>query len=192
MRLGDAIKARLRDLHLNRALLYVPDTKNDTPRGVHLPPILVKAFRAQPPRRVRPRKAEGIQLVTGEAGRSAKDAGVPFLKRSGNEKLFRYHIGGALRDLLKEAMKAAGLSFPRRQGGFHLFCHTYGTWMTHFGGLDTFGLTRTGRWKNAESATRYSHTVATPESKRADLLPVPTGRKSRVKSVQNSVPPKKS
>jgi hypothetical protein len=36
-------------------------------------------------------------------------------------------------------MKRAGLKFPRRQGGFHLFCHTYGTWMTRYGGLDTYG-----------------------------------------------------
>jgi hypothetical protein len=100
------------------ALLYVPDTKTNTPRGVHLPPILVEAFREQPPRRVRPRKVDGIQLVNGQAGRSAKDAGAPFLKRNLNETLFRYHIGGALRDLLKEAMKAAGLSFPRRKAAF--------------------------------------------------------------------------
>ena len=191
MRLGEAINARLRDLRLGRALLYLPDTKTDTPRGVHLPPVLVEAFRSQPVRRIRPRKAEGIQLVNGQAGRSAKDAGVPFLKRSGDEKLFRYHIGGALRDLLKEAMKAAGLSFPRRQGGFHLFCHTYGTWMHHYGGLDTFGLVRTKRWKSPESADRYSHTVASPEAKRADLLPVPTSRQPRVKSVQNSPRSKK-
>jgi hypothetical protein len=30
--------------------------------------------------------------------------------------------------MLQLAIKRAGLTFPRRQGGFHLFCHTYGTW----------------------------------------------------------------
>jgi len=28
--------------------------------------------------------------------------------------------------------------------------------------LDTFGLVRTGSWKNAESADRYNHTIASP------------------------------
>lgn len=68
--------------------------------------------------------------------------GVSFFERGPDEKLFRFHIGGRLRKLLAQAMKRAGLKFPRRQGGFHLFCHTYGTWMTRYGGLDTYGLVR--------------------------------------------------
>jgi hypothetical protein len=35
---------------------------------------------------------------------------------------------GAYATMLQLAIKRAGLTFPRRQGGFHLFCHTYGTW----------------------------------------------------------------
>jgi len=66
---------------------------------------------------------------------------------------------------------SAGLSFPRRQGGFHLFCHTYGTWMHRFGELDTFGLTRTARWKDPRSADRCKHTRVSEESRRADWLP---------------------
>jgi hypothetical protein len=45
--------------------------------------------------------------------------------------------------------------------------------MTHYGNLETFGLARTGRWKNAESADRYRHTIASSEARRADLMPVP-------------------
>lgn len=78
--------------------------------------------------------------------------------------------------MLQLAIQRAGLSFPRRQGGFHLFCHTYGTWMTRYGSLDTFGLVRTGRWKSAESADRYNHTIASPEARRADLMPVKKGK----------------
>jgi integrase len=174
MRLGDPIKAKLRDLKLNQAMLYVPDTKNGEPRPVHLPPIVVEAFRNAPPRTGRPRKASGVVLANGAAGRSRGDAGVPFLDRSPDAKLFRFSIGGHLRDMLKLAMQRAGVAFPFRQGGFHLFCHTYGTWMTHYGNLDTFGLTRTGRWKDPASADRYRHTMTTPEAKRADLMPVPT------------------
>lgn len=69
-------------------------------------------------------------------------------------------------------MAAAGLSFPRRQCGFHLFCHTYGTWMKRYGGLDTYGLVRTNRWKDPESADRYMHTGPSEEAKLADMLPV--------------------
>ena len=103
---------------------------------------MLKGESRQPPRRGRPRKAAGETLANGVAGRSQRDAGVSFLERGPDEKLFRFHIGGRLRKLLAQAMKRAGLKFPRRQGGFHLFCHTYGTWMTRYGGLDTCGLVR--------------------------------------------------
>jgi integrase len=181
MRLSDPIKARLRDLKLGQALLYVPDTKNGEPRPVHLTPALVEAFLAQPPRLARPRRGEGepsARLPNGAAGRSRSSAGVPFLERHADEKLFRFHIGGRLRGMLQLAMRRAGLSFPRRQGGFHLFCHTYGTWMTRYGNLDTYGLVRTRRWKDPQSADRYNHTIASPEARRADLMPVaPNERK---------------
>src|SRR5258706_12481412 len=172
MRLGDPIKSKLRDLKLNEALLYVPDSKNGEPRPVHLPPVVVEAFRDQPPRTARPRKASGEPLANGAAGRSRRDAGVPFLNRSPDEKLFRFHIGGRLRKMLALAMKDAGLKFARRQGGFHLFCHTYGTWMTRYGDLDTYGLVRTKRWKDPASADRSNQTTASPEARRADLMPV--------------------
>jgi integrase len=178
MRLGDPIKARLRDLKINEALLYIPDTKNGEPRPVHLPPVVVQALRDQPQRMARPRKGAGTHLANGAAGRSRRDVGVPFLDRDPDEKLFRFHIGGRLRKMLAMAMKNAGLKFPRRQCGFHLFSHTYGTWMTRYGNLDTFGLTRTGRWKDPESADRYNHTIASPEARRADLMPV-AKRKAR-------------
>jgi integrase len=179
MRLSDPIEAKLRDLKLGQALLYVPDTKNGEPRPVHLPPVVVDAFRAQPPRTARPRKATGEPLANGAAGRSRRDAGLPFLERGPDEKLFRFHISGHLRNMLALAMKRAGLTFPRRQGGFHLFCHTYGTWMTRYGELDTFGLLRTGRWKDADSADRYNHTIASREARRADLMPVKNPGKIR-------------
>jgi hypothetical protein len=90
------------------ALLYVPDTKNGEPRPVYLPVVLVKAFRDQPARAERPRKAAGGKLARGEAGRSQRDAGVPFLARAPSEKLFRFHVGGHLRDMLALAIE------PRR------------------------------------------------------------------------------
>jgi hypothetical protein len=99
--------------------------------------------------------------------------------------IFRFHQGGYLRDLLAEAMAKAKLSFPRRQRGFHLFCHTYGTWMMRYGSLDNFGLTRTGRWKDPRSAEGYLHTVVNSEAKLADILPV-SKRAKNVQSVKKS------
>lgn len=43
--------------------------------------------------------------------------------------------------------------------------------MRRYGGLDTFGLARTGRWVDACAADRYNHTLAGEEARRADLLP---------------------
>jgi integrase len=80
MRLSDPIRAKVRDLKLGEALLYVPDTKSGEPRPVHLPPVLVEAFRDQPPRLARPRKVTGEALANGAAGQSRRDAGVPFLE----------------------------------------------------------------------------------------------------------------
>lgn len=175
MRLGEALSRNLGDLKLDRAYIYLPDSKTGQPRGCHLPPVLVAAFRTQPPRKVTPivRTEEG-HYVTG--GKQLDDAGVPYLERKSTAKLFRFHNGGALRDMLKAAMKAAGLVFPRRQGGFHIFCHTYGSWMVRFGNLDRHGLARTGRWADPDSADRYVHTQASEEARRSDLLPAPDGR----------------
>ena len=69
--------------------------------------------------------------------------------------------------MLKLTLATCGLVFPRRQGGFHLFCHTYGTWMHRYGRLDSFGLARTDRWKDPRSADRYRHTR--PAKKRGGL-----------------------
>jgi hypothetical protein len=110
-------------------------------------------------------------LARGKPGRSQVDAGVAFLARSPESKLFRFHQGGRLRDLFAKAMRDAGLSFPSRQRGFHLFCHTYGTWMVRFGKLDNYGLTRTGRWKDPRSAECYVHTEINAEARLADVLP---------------------
>lgn len=172
LRLGEALNARLRDLHLDERTLYVPDTKTGTPRPVYLPAVVVEALVGQAPRPGRPKAIKSRRLKNGLAGRSQADAGKPFLERGPEAKLFRFHASGRLRGMLALALKKAGLSFPRRQGGFHLFCHTYGTWMHHYGKLDTFGLVRTNRWKHPDSADRYRHTKVSEEARRADLLPV--------------------
>jgi len=177
MRISEALRAKLRHLDLDRAALYLPETKNGEARTVYLPPVVVSAFRAMPPRGSRPTNATSARpLARGEPGRSRIDAGVRFLERQPDTKLFRFHQGGHLRKLLATAMSNAGLSFPPRQRGFHLFCHTYGTWMVRFGKLDNFGLTRTGRWKDPRSAEVYVHTQLNAEARLAARLPTPQSR----------------
>jgi integrase len=145
MRLGEALAIKLAQLDLERQAIYLPETKNSHARTVHLPPFAVTTL-ANHPRR---------------------------LDRDSGQRLFRFHASGHLRDMLKTAMTKAGLSFPRRQRGFHLFCHTYGTWMHRFGGLDNFALSRTDRWRDPRSAEIYLHTEVNSEARMADVLPTP-------------------
>lgn len=102
-------------------------------------------------------------------------------------RVFRFHQGGHLKELLKRSTLAAcGLPPPSRwQKGikrrlppyrlafvrFHTFCHTWATWMRRYGGADLKGLVATGRWKDARSASRYTHVVASEEWQRVERLP---------------------
>ena len=151
-------KLDVRDAKGNpQPLLYIPDTKNGEPRPVHLPPILVEAFRAQPPR----------PLTVGH--RPQDDAGVPWLDAIPGARLFRFHPGGHLRDMLSEAMLRTGLSFPRREGGFHIFCHTYGTWMRATAVSTPKGSCGPNDGRPPKRSRRYAHTVASYEARQADL-----------------------
>ena len=49
--------------------------------------------------------------------------------------------------------------------------HTYATWMMRYSGLNARQLMGTGRWKDINSVIRYTHTVASEEGRKADLLP---------------------
>jgi integrase len=94
----------------------------------------------------------------------------------GAGRLFSFHASGRLRDLLKMTVAEAGVVLPRRVA-FHVFCHTWATWMRQHGGLDTFDLVRTDRWADPGSADRYAHVVVSEQARRADLLP---GAKKKV------------
>ena len=76
-------------------MIYRPKTKNDDPRNVFLPPQLI------------------VDLANHPRG----------LDRGSKERLFRFHISGHLRDMLWDALTAAGVfaSLPPRQRGFHFF-----------------------------------------------------------------------
>jgi integrase len=114
--------------------------KNERDRLVYLPPVVVDDLRQMP---------DGLE---------------------GPGRLFSFHVGGRLRDLLKMTLAEAGVVLPRRVA-FHVFCHTWATWMRQHGGLDTYDLVRTDRWADPESADRYAHVVVSAQARRADLLP---------------------
>lgn len=130
------------NLRLSEGFAFIPKTKNGKPRPVHLPPHIVAALANHP---------RGLE-------------------RAG-EQVFRFHKSGRLYDLLDAAAKAAGLALPERQA-FHIFRHTYGSWMRRYAGLDTRGLVGTGAWDCEQSASRYAHTIASEDARRADNLPV--------------------
>jgi integrase len=146
MRLSEALdgmKIDKLDLDGEDAYAYVPKTKNGEPRPVFLPPHLVAALRAHPRGLNRP-----------------------------GERVFRFSKNGYIYGLLRESAAKAGVRLPER-AAFHIFRHTYGTWLRRYAGMDTRGLVGTGAWKDRKSAERYAHVVVTEEAKRAALLPSP-------------------
>lgn len=153
MRLSEALALKVDDVDLSSGFAYLPATKNGEPRGVYLPPIVVTALANHPRGMQRPK-----------------------------QRVFRFTKCGRIYTWLDDAVKAAGIELPARSA-FHVLRHTWATWMRRYGGLDTRGLVGTGAWKDAKSARRYEHVVATEEARRADLLPTP-GSKPGGKSVE--------
>lgn len=87
-------------------------------------------------------------------------------------RVFRFAKSGYLYGLLADSAEAAGVKLPDR-AAFHLFRHTYATWMRRYAGRDVKGLVATGAWKSEQSAARYAHVVPTEDARAAELLPVP-------------------
>ena len=142
LRLKEAtVRFKIEHLRLSEGFAYIPTTKNGEPRPVFLPPHLVAALASHPRGLERP----GMQV-------------------------FRWHKGGRLYNLLKKAAREAGVILPEREA-FHVFRHTYGTWMRRYAGSDTKGLVSTGAWKSEQSASRYAHAVVSEEATKASLLP---------------------
>jgi integrase len=83
---------------------------------------------------------------------------------------FRFHKGGHLYSLLRVACIKANVDLPERSA-FHIFRHTYATWMRRYAGLDTKGLVATGAWKDRKSADRYEHVQVSEEARKAVMLP---------------------
>src|SRR5262249_11911742 len=78
------------------------------------------------------------------------------LSRHATGRVFRFVKSGHLYSLLKTVAFKAGINLPERSA-FHIFRHTYATWMRREAGLDTKGLVATGDWKDRKRADRYEH-----------------------------------
>ncbi len=142
-RMSEPLQLRCIDIRLAEKFAYLPTSKNGDPRPIYLPKHLVKELKKHP---------RGLDR--------------------GEQRLFKFHRSGHLYALLKAAAAKAEVTLPPRQA-FHIFCHTYATWMRRFGGIDTRGLVGTGRWRDRKSVHRYEHVVTSEEAQRAELLPVP-------------------
>lgn len=144
LRLSEALRLTWNDVRLTDGFAYVPDTKNDQPRSVFLPPVAVAALAN--------RSVEGQPAST---------------------RVFPFAKGGHIYSLLKVSAIRAGVDLPARSA-FHIFRHTYATWMRRYAGLDERGLVGTGAWKDRKSAARYAHVVVSEEASRAVMLPTKT------------------
>jgi integrase len=158
-RISEALNMTCDELRLTEAFAYIRTSKNGDPRPVFLPSHLVAALANHP---------RGLERGAG--------------------RVFRFHRGGGLRNLLTAACAlASGLPKPKREKrsgqpiktphdldwvNFHTFCHTYATWMRRYAGLDTKGLVGTGRWRSEQSASRYAHVVPGEDARAAEMLPI--------------------
>ena len=85
-------------------------------------------------------------------------------------RVFSFHKSGHLYNLLWKTTTNAGIELPERSA-FHIFRHTYATWMRRYAGADAQSLIATGAWRDRKSVERYAHTVVSEEAQRAALLP---------------------
>lgn len=101
------------------------------------------------------------------------------------EKLFKFKEGGHFKHLLLRAVMAVcDVPCPKRRPTpwrkpkfrlafvtFHVFRHTWATWLRYYGGADVQGLVATKNWRDERSARRYAHVVPRDEWARVNSLP---------------------
>ncbi|MBX3579937.1 MAG: tyrosine-type recombinase/integrase [Rhizobiaceae bacterium] len=163
-RLGEAIALTCDRVNLGEAWAFAPATKNGDPRTAFLPPAAVAALASHP---------RGLDRVG---------------------RVFRFRKCGRLYELLAKVKEKAARppgsesgAGPGSESGasldfvtFHVFRHTWATWMRRYAGLDTTGLVATNAWRDRQSAARYEHTTVSAESRKAMLLPVEKPGRKRV------------
>lgn len=144
-------------MQIAESYAYLPDSKNGEPQPIYLPPALIAALANHPRGLERP-----------------------------GETVFRFRKCGRLYKWFDLAFERAGVILPPRIG-FHVWRHTYGTWMRRYGGLSSKDLVETGRWLDPASAARYDHVTSSEVSRKADLLPNENSWKIRGKRILNGL-----
>jgi len=103
------------------------------------------------------------------------------------ERVFRWHYGGQLKHLLTRSKLAyLGMPCPQRRPNkwreppnrlkwvtFHIWRHTWASWMRRYGRLSTDDLADSGNWRDRRSAARYVHAVPDGLWDHVDRLPLP-------------------
>ncbi|HLH95068.1 MAG TPA: tyrosine-type recombinase/integrase [Xanthobacteraceae bacterium] len=101
------------------------------------------------------------------------------------EHIFRFRDGGHFAHMLTRAkLKALGLPCPTtRPTGwrppanrfawvtFHIFRHTWATWLRLYAGFDDIDLAATDNWRDPRSARRYMHALPRGQWDKVGLLP---------------------
>ncbi len=163
-RLSEALSLRWRDVDLDKGIIRLRQTKEDTERAAVIQPHVIEALRPL-------RKAATPKRKSREKVEPPKD-------REQDDKVFRLTKSGFLYDKLADAAEAAGVVIPERVA-FHICRHTWATMMRRHAGADTAALVSTGAWKSRAAASVYEHLDATEDAARALMLPVPTATRGK-------------
>jgi integrase len=147
--------------------------------GVYLMFLLFTGCRMQEPLNLKPddlRLAEGFAYI--EDTKTGEPRGVhlpPVLVAAlanldTSQRVFGWRKCGRLYTWIKEAEEASGVTIPDGVA-FHIFRHTYATWMRRYGGADTTALVNAGAWKDRKQASQYEHVDVSEDARRADMFP---------------------
>lgn len=146
-RVTEAVDLVWERVSLDEGWAYIPETKNSEPRTVHLPKIVID--------RLRVIKKDGGKVF-------------PWSSKDGVNTAIRRAVARTNKAREKDKLEPIQYLSSHKLGS-----HTYATWMRRYGKLDQRGLVGTGRWKDIKSTMIYTHTVATEDARKSDLLPVP-------------------
>lgn len=152
-RISEALNIQWEAVNFKEKTIYIPDTKTDVPRTIYLREIVIERLNE-----IKPKKPLGKVF--------------PWKTKDGAAQAIRRAIARCNRERRKARKNPIPYLSSHQIGS-----HTYATWMRRYAGLDQRGLVGTGRWKSIDSTMIYTHTVASEEARKADLLPVP-GAKS--------------
>lgn len=154
-RRNEPFQLQIGQIDWQRGIAIFGKTKNGNPRFMLLHNLLLDRLR-----RLKGDRTEG-PIFTMRPGGGLKD------------KLLRAKLAAEGRDMPKRTKKGSRRQPAHRYSWvtFHVFRHTFATWMRAYGGADALGLVATGNWTDPRSAARYAHVVPRDEWDRVKKLP---------------------